>query len=257
MCGIAGLHRSGPIQAGDADRVARMLGTLAHRGPDAQAVRTAGHSVLGSARLAIVDVAHGTQPFANEDGSVQVVYNGEIYNHAALRRDLLARGHRLLTRSDGEVIAHLYEEFGEDALQRLDGQFAIALVDCRRHQLLLARDALGICPLHWAEHDGMLAFASEVKGLAAGLALALRPEPDALLQMAYFGTVCAPLSAFAGIQQLEPATWMRVDDDGRRASRRWWQLQFPTQSDQQDISDSEAADVSLLMAFCRILLLFQ
>src|SRR5712691_5292494 len=167
MCGIAGiveLDFQEPVEEG---RLKRMRDALRHRGPDGEGLLVDGPVGLGFRRLAIVDVEGGAQPMSNEDGSVWIVYNGEIYNHAALRPWLEARGHRYRTRSDTETIVHLYEEEGERCVERLQGMFAFAVWDRARRRLLLARDRLGIKPLYYACTDTELLFASEIKGLLA------------------------------------------------------------------------------------------
>ena len=241
MCGIAGLHLTHAAGSHERASVARMLLAIRHRGPDGDAISVAGPTVLGSARLAIVDVALGAQPFRNETGSVRVVFNGEIYNHGELRHDLRQRGHDFHTHSDGEVIAHLYEELGDACFNRLEGQFAIAIADAAEHTLLLARDAMGICPLHWTRHAGAVGFCSEVKGLLEATGAAPRADPNAVLQMAYFGTICAPLTAFADVQQLAPAQHLRFDHQGRLSGRRYWSVEFPRRSEQPVVSDEAAA----------------
>jgi asparagine synthase (glutamine-hydrolysing) len=168
MCGIAGELRLTIGERASAARVAAMCDAMVHRGPDDYGQHADGEVVLGMRRLSIVDVVGGGQPLGNEDGRVQVVCNGEIYNNATLRADLVARGHRFRTRSDVEVIAHLYEEEGPDLASRLEGMFAFALWDARARRLVLGRDRIGIKPLYLAETGGRLLFGSEAKCLLAG-----------------------------------------------------------------------------------------
>src|SRR5437879_11226226 len=167
MCGIAGIIARDPREGVDEARLKRMRDVLRHRGPDAEGLWIDGPVGLGHRRLAIVDVAGGQQPMANEDGTVFVVCNGEIYNHPDLRPALEARGHRYRTRSDTETILHLYEEEGESCVESLRGMFAFAVWDRTRRRLLLARDRLGIKPLYYARTDRELLFASEIKALLA------------------------------------------------------------------------------------------
>jgi asparagine synthase (glutamine-hydrolysing) len=190
MCGIAGLFNysgtgAGPCAA-DRGTLASLVAPLRHRGPDDQGVLVAGPLGLGHARLSIIDVAGGHQPIFNEDRTAAVVCNGEIYNHRELRQGLEARGHRFATRSDSEVIVHLWEELGAGCVERLAGMFAFAVADFRRRALLVARDRVGKKPLFLADDGRRLGFASELKSLlAAGLA---GPEidPEALdLYLAY------------------------------------------------------------------------
>ena len=168
MCGIVGIAGLSPLESVDEARLKRMRDVLHHRGPDGEGLWVEGSVGLGFRRLAIIDVEGGAQPMSNEDGSVWIVYNGEIYNHAALRPWLEARGHRYRTRSDTETIVHLYEEEGERCVERLQGMFAFAVWDRARQRLLLARDRLGIKPLYYAWTDRELIFASEIKAILAG-----------------------------------------------------------------------------------------
>src|SRR2546422_10039109 len=168
MCGIAGIVKREPCEPVEEARLKRMGDVLRHRGPDGEGLFLDGPVGLAHRRLAIVDVAGGHQPMANEDGSIWIVFNGEIYNHAALRPGLETRGHSYRSRSDTETILHLYEEEGERCVERLQGMFAFALWDRTRRRLLLARDRLGIKPLYYAWTDDELLFASEIKAILAG-----------------------------------------------------------------------------------------
>jgi len=222
MCGIAGLvGRPGdPIDPGD---LRQMCQTLIHRGPDDEGIYVKGHAGLGIRRLSIIDVAGGHQPIHNEDQTVWAVVNGEIYNFAALRKELEDRGHRFYTQTDVEVAVHLYEEMGSEFVQRLRGMFAIALYDEANSLLLLARDRLGKKPLHYALQDGRLIFASEIKAMLAaapGLGV-LRPE--ALLQYFHFGYIADPLTAFAAIEKLPPGHLLEFREGSTRL-RRYWDL---------------------------------
>src|SRR5512138_1762761 len=168
MCGIAGILsvRDGPPPAIEAVRT--MVGALRHRGPDAFGLYRDRRVALGHARLSIIDLATGQQPLSNEDGSLWVVFNGEIFNYVDLREELVARGHRFRTRSDTEVIVHGWEEWGPAVFERFNGQFAIALWDADEETLVLARDRLGVRPIYLCEQGGRLWFASEVRAIFAG-----------------------------------------------------------------------------------------
>src|SRR5436309_14723615 len=168
MCGIVGIVNLDPRETVDEALLKRMRDVLRHRGPDGEGLWAEGPVGLGHRRLAIVDVAGGQQPMANEDESCWIVYNGEIYNHAELRPGLEQRGHSYRTRSDTETILHLYEEEGERCVERLQGMFAFALWDRTRRRLLLARDRLGIKPLYYAWPDHGAVVASEIKAILAG-----------------------------------------------------------------------------------------
>src|SRR6266404_4207719 len=177
MCGIVGIVNLNPRETVDEARLKGMRDVLRHRGPDGEGLWVDGPVGLGMRRLAIVDVDGGHQPMANEDESVWIVYNGEIYNHAALRPELERRGYSYRTRSDTETILHLYEEEGERCVERLQGMFSFAVWDRARRRILLARDRLGIKPLYYACNDNELVFASEIKAiLAAG---SVKPEFNA------------------------------------------------------------------------------
>jgi asparagine synthase (glutamine-hydrolysing) len=196
---------------------------MVHRGPDSGGEYADGEVALGMRRLAINDVAGGLQPLGNEDGSVQVVCNGEIYNAPQLSRELEARGHRLRTRSDVEVIAHLYEERGLDVAEALDGMFAFALWDARRRRLLLGRDRLGIKPLYVATVGRRLLFGSEAKCLLAG---GLEPQIDrqSLHDYLTLGYVAGPASIFAGAEQLPPGCVLVAEPGRAPQTRRYWSL---------------------------------
>src|SRR5437764_9775908 len=163
MCGIAGFFL--PRQRADQADVRTMCDRIRHRGPDDEGIYVDGGCGMGMRRLSIIDLHNGHQPISNEDGSVWVVFNGEIYNFQSLRQQLIGRGHKLATRTDTEVIVHLYEDFGADLVNHLRGMFAFALWDANKKQLLLGRDRLGIKPLYYADLGGRLAFASELKAL--------------------------------------------------------------------------------------------
>ncbi len=223
MCGIAGELRLTPGERPSPERVRAMCDVMVHRGPDSYGEFAHGEVAFGMRRLAIVDVAGGQQPLGNEDGSVQVVCNGEIYNAPALFRELEARGHRLRTRSDVEVIAHLYEEEGVDLAAKLDGMFAFALWDARAHRLVLGRDRIGIKPLYVTRLGDRLVWGSEAKCLLAG---GLDPQIDfqALQDYLTLGYVPGPASIFAGVEQL-PTGHVLIAQPGRTTElRAYWSL---------------------------------
>ena len=223
MCGIAGELRLVPGERPSPERVRAMCDVIVHRGPDSFGEFAGGEVALGMRRLAIVDVAGGQQPLGNEDGSVQVVCNGEIYNAPALTRALEARGHRLRTRSDVEVIAHLYEEQGVDVAAKLDGMFAFALWDAKAHRLLLGRDRVGIKPLYLTRLGDRLVWGSEAKCLIAG---GLDPQIDVqgLHDYLTLGYVAGPASIFAGVQQLPPGHVLIAEPGRDLQMRQYWSL---------------------------------
>src|SRR4051812_36099895 len=220
MCGICGIAATGAVDAG---ALRAMSAALAHRGPDAHGEAALGPVALDARRLAIIDLEHGDQPIATEEGAVTVAQNGEIYNHAELRRELEALGHRFRTRCDTEVIGHLYEEEGAGAFERLRGMFAIALWDARTRRLVLARDRFGIKPLFHARlRDGALAFASELSALALAPGFPRELDPAALDAYLAFNSIPAPMTAYAAARELPAGHWLAWDaDSGRVEIARW------------------------------------
>ena len=204
-----------------------MAGALRHRGPDEFGLYRDGRAGLAHARLSIIDLATGQQPLCNEDGTLWVAFNGEIYNYPELREVLERAGHRFRTRSDTEVIVHAWEAWGEEAFARFNGQFALALWDARRGELTLARDRLGVRPLYHVEHGGTLWFASEVKAIFAGApGLTRALDPAGLAQTFTFWTVVAPRTVFQGVSELEPGH-VRTWRDGSWRDRPYWEPRYP------------------------------
>jgi asparagine synthase (glutamine-hydrolysing) len=206
-----------------------MISALRHRGPDDEGAWSAGPAALGHARLSVIDLAAGHQPLTNEDQTLWITYNGEIYNFAPLREELIARGHVFRTRCDTEVILHLYEEAGEKCLDRLNGMFAFAIWDSRKQSLFMARDRLGIKPLHYAIRDGRMIFASEIKSILAHGNVPRSIDPEAMCEYLSFLCVGAPRTMFQGIRKLPPGHWLRYDRQGLRVQSYW------------DLSPSEAS----------------
>ena len=192
-----------------------MLSAMRHRGPDGEGVHRAGPATLLHTRLAIIDVAGGSQPLVSEDGSCSAVVNGEIYNHEELRSELIGLGHRFATRSDSEVVVHAYEEWGVDFLGRLNGIFAFALWDDRRGRLVAARDPLGVKPLYWCRKGRSIVVASEIAALLAGRFVEPAIDPVALDHYFTWRFVPSPRTMFAGISKLAPATFLCADADGK------------------------------------------
>jgi asparagine synthase (glutamine-hydrolysing) len=204
MCGICGVVASEREGAPDLEAVERMSRRLVHRGPDDDGLFHSGPVALAARRLSIIDLDHGHQPIANEDGSVVVVQNGEIYNYRELMRELSGRGHEFRTDCDTEVLVHLYEEHGDAFLERLRGMFAIALWDDRRRRLLLARDRFGIKPLYYSAEEGGLSFASELKAMLEQPGLSREIDPRAVAAYLAFNSIPAPLTIFAAARKLPP-----------------------------------------------------
>jgi asparagine synthase (glutamine-hydrolysing) len=219
VCGIAGkLDFSGPVAP---DQIARMCNAIRHRGPDSHGAFVEAGVGLGAQRLAIIDVAGGDQPISNEDGSVVVVQNGEIYNYVELREQLARRGHRFTTHSDTEVLVHLYEEHGEAMVRHLRGMFAFALWDERRRRLFCARDRVGKKPFFWARSGSCFWFASEIAALLEDAELDRTLDYRAIGAYLTLEYVPHPLTAFASIRKLPPACTLTVNEHGERVDRYW------------------------------------
>jgi asparagine synthase (glutamine-hydrolysing) len=223
MCGIAGIisgkHR-------DRDGIKRMLDVMHHRGPDDEGVYLGEGAILGQRRLSIIDLGGGHQPIPNEDESLWVICNGEIYNYQALRDELIAKGHRFSTHSDTEVIVHLYEEMGERCVERLCGMFAFAIWDIKRKKLIAARDRLGQKPFYYVQRGNELYFSSEIKGLLAidpGLA---QPDLTALDQYLTLRLIAPPRSMFQEIRKLPPAHRLQFSAEQGLDISRYWELDY-------------------------------
>jgi asparagine synthase (glutamine-hydrolysing) len=227
MCGIAGIVNFDPGDHVDRVRLVGMRDVLTHRGPDGEGLYLDGAIGLAHRRLAIIDVAAGQQPMCNEDGSVWIVYNGEIYNHASLRHGLEARGHRYQTRCDTETILHLYEEKGAQVVDDLQGMFAFAIWDRRRHQLLLARDRLGIKPLYYALTPTSLLFGSEIKAILAEGTVRASFDPDIVPEYLATRFVSGDNTFFQGIRKLMPGHVLTWSPRQRVRRRRYWQPPMP------------------------------
>ena len=202
-----------------------MIATLHHRGPDSVGYHVEGRVALGVARLRVVDLATGDQPLANENGSVQVVLNGEVYNHLALRETLREAGHRFATRSDTEVIAHLWEEYGSHCVTFLDGMFGVALWDRRREQIWLARDRMGEKPLYYAEAGGGVVFGSELRAVLAHPAVSRSLDLEGLSRYLAYDFVPDPHSLVRGVRKLGPGEELTLSD-GKTVLSRYWDIPF-------------------------------
>jgi asparagine synthase (glutamine-hydrolysing) len=217
-----------------------MAGTLAHRGPDGEGLHIDPPVALGHRRLSIIDLSEAaSEPMTNEDGSLWLVFNGEIYNFRELRRSLESR-HRFHSQGDGETILHLYEEKGDDAVKELDGMFAFALWDAKKRRLLLARDRAGKKPLYYHDGPRVFAFASEVKALFAHPEVPHERDPGALPLFLTYGYVPTPGTFYRGIRSLPPAHRMVVTEAGAQPPERYWRARF--RSEALDVSDAEAEE---------------
>jgi len=238
MCGICGFLARGASP--DPKTAKAMAGMLLHRGPDGEGVHLDPPVALGHRRLSIIDLSEAaSEPMTNEDGTLWLVFNGEIYNFRELRKSLEGR-HRFRSQGDGETILHLYEEKGDDAVQELDGMFAFALWDAKRRRLLLARDRAGKKPLYYHDGPRVFAFASEAKALFAHPDVPHERDPGALPLFLTYGYVPTPGTFYRGIRSLPPAHRMVVTEAGAEPPERYWQARF--RSDPLDMSDAEAEE---------------
>jgi asparagine synthase (glutamine-hydrolysing) len=222
-----------------------MLGALRHRGPDEFGTYRDAIAGLAHARLSIIDLSTGQQPLANEDGSLWITFNGEIFNYLELREELLGKGHRFRTASDTEVIVHAWEEWGDEAVSRFNGQWAFALWDRRRKRLILSRDRLGVRPLYVVRNEGRLLFASEIKALFADPSVPRALDPLGLDQVFTFWTTVAPRTPFAGIDELPPGHTLTVDLSGsgpNETLRRHWSPSYPARGAAASMTIDEAAE---------------
>ena len=230
MCGIAGaidLDGQGAISF---DVLQAMADSLTHRGPDEEGFLQQDGVSLASRRLSIVGLFDGKQPISNEDNSVFVVFNGELFDHRKIRAQLEGRGHTFRTQCDTEVIPHLWEEYGEGMFDHLEGQFAFALYDNRQKRVILARDKIGICPLHWSQQQHRLLFASEIKGLLASGLIPVRADPHGINHLFTFFSMPGPVTCFEGVSSLLPGHYLDIRLNGDSASIRdriHWEIDFP------------------------------
>jgi asparagine synthase (glutamine-hydrolysing) len=256
VCGIAGIIDLEAQRTPDVLALRAMSATLVHRGPDESGELLLPGIAMASRRLSIVGLQDGKQPVFNEDGTVAVVFNGELFDHRELRRDLEQRGHQFRTSCDTEVLVHLWEEHGEAMFTRLRGQYGIALNDQRQKVTVLARDRMGVCPLYWAQRDGWLYFASEMKALLASGHLPIAADRRGLDHMFTFFAAPARRTVFEGITALEPGHYVKIclGDTGGRASvkeHRYWQLDFPDEGHEHDPADKDSLVEEFRSTFSR------
>jgi asparagine synthase (glutamine-hydrolysing) len=252
MCGIAGIYNfdgSGASQ----DLVRRMIGVLRHRGPDANGYHVDGPIGLGHARLSIVDLAGGHQPMCNEDGSLWITFNGEIFNHVELRQELIARGHQFATRCDTEVILHLFEDKGEDCVRYLNGQWAFAIWDANNRTLFLSRDRMGVRPIFYTATPNCFVFASEIKSLFTHPSVTREIDPQGLNDVFTFWSTLAPRTTFKDVLELPPghSAWIR---GGKITISNYWDVEFPAADESSSRSEQDYADelLTLLVDSTRI-----
>jgi asparagine synthase (glutamine-hydrolysing) len=239
MCGIAGMFGTERGCVADAAVVRRMCDVIAHRGPDDEGYYVNGPVGLGMRRLSIIDLSTGHQPIANEDESIWIVFNGEIYNFIELRDELRARGHVFRTNTDTEVIVHLYEDLGSGCVRRLRGMFAFSIYDSRNRSLLLARDRLGKKPLHYAQIGQWFVFGSEVKSLLEAVPGLAEVNREGLLNYFYFGYIPDPQSAFRNIHKLPPGHLLEFCN-GSATVKSYWDV--PAYATNESISEQECVE---------------
>src|SRR5215469_11881212 len=227
MCGICGILYPGTSHNIDRNILAMMSHRIAHRGPDDEGFFVDGNVGLAMRRLSIIDIRTGHQPLGNEDGSVWIVFNGEIYNHIALRAELEALGHQYRTRSDTETIVHLYEQYGRECVKHLCGMFAFAIWDRRRKTLFAARDRLGIKPLYYRADGKTFLFGSEIKAILAYPGVRAELNPNTLAEYLAFGYLAGARTMFAGIDKLPPGHILEIDEAGQLTVERYWDLTVP------------------------------
>ena len=236
MCGIAGFYGTPDTPVPRALILRRMIGAIAHRGPDGQGIFDDDRAALGHVRLSIIDLATGAQPMPNADRTIWVTFNGEIFNYVELRQDLISRGHSFRTTSDTEVILHLYEEMGPDCVNAFNGDFAFALWDSRQNLLMLARDRMGVRPVFYTVRNGCLFFASEVKALLQVPGISAELDPLALDQIFTFWFPLAPRTPFKDVFELPPAHVLIARPD-QITVRRYWRLQYPDAGDDRALNE--------------------
>ncbi len=236
MCGIAGYFGAPDARVPAVAQLLGMLRALRHRGPDGEGTCRGEGFGFAHTRLSIIDIAAGAQPMANDDETVWITFNGEIFNYVELRAELIAKGIRFRTHSDTEVIIRLYETMGPDCVGRLNGDFAFAIWDARRRQMMLARDRMGVRPLFYTTHGGATYFASEAKALFEVPGTEPELDPIALDQIFTFWFPLAPRTIFKGVSELQPGH-MLIARDGKVAVRPYWQLEFPDAGSGQDSRD--------------------
>jgi asparagine synthase (glutamine-hydrolysing) len=246
MCGIAGYFQIEGTKPPDRELIQRMVHMIRHRGPDEFGVFMDDKCALGQARLSIIDLSGGSQPMSNEDETVWITFNGEIYNYVELRPELEKLGHRFKTRSDTEVIIHAYEQWGRDCMKRFNGQFAFVIYDSKTGSLFVSRDRLGVRPVFYALHNGRFYFASEIKSIFCDLSIPRQLDYAGLDEIFTWWTSAPPRTAFEGINELEAGTWVEVRD-GRLTSGRYWTMAYPESFDHKRSAASWAEELRELL----------
>ncbi|RKX23997.1 MAG: asparagine synthase (glutamine-hydrolyzing) [Candidatus Zixiibacteriota bacterium] len=246
MCGIAGYFQLESTTSPDRELIGRMVRAIRHRGPDEFGAYLDDRCVLGQARLSIIDLAGGSQPMGNEDDSVWVTFNGEIYNYVELRPELEKLGHHFKTRSDTEVIVHAWEQWGRNCVGRFNGQFAFAIYDKNQRSLFIARDRLGIRPVFYTVHNGRLYFASEIKSILCDPSIPRQLDLKGIDEICTWWTTAPPRTAFENINELEAGSYLEIRD-GQISKGRYWTMEFPEQYDHNRSAESWAEELRELL----------
>jgi len=246
MCGIAGYLELKKPSSPDKDLVRRMIGSIRYRGPDEFGAYFDNRCALGHARLSIIDLTGGSQPLSNEDGSLWITFNGEIYNYLELRTELEKSHHRFRTKSDTEVIIHAFEEWGTKCLDKLNGQFAFAIYNRRDGSLFLSRDRMGIRPLFYTQHGNRFYFASEIKALFCNRTIPRQIDLKGLDETFTWWTTAPPRTAFENISELPPASYIIVQN-GQYRTKSYWTLEYPEVFDQRRSAVSWAEELHELL----------
>jgi len=230
MCGICGF-----VGLDDKNLISEMMDALSHRGPDDEGMFVDGEVCLGHRRLSIIDLETGHQPMSNEDGTIWIVYNGELYNHLELRKEMESKGHRYATSSDTETIVHLYEEYGPHCVAYMNGMFSFTIWDSNKRKLFLARDRAGIKPLYYTLRDGVLYFASEIKSILKAPEIKREVDPHALYDYFVFSYILAPRTIFQGIKKLPPGHTLEYEG-GKLVIKQYWDLVYPKKKNPDELS---------------------
>lgn len=246
MCGIAGYFQLNDKRVPEYDLIGRMVKQIQHRGPDEFGAYFDDYCGLGQARLSIIDLSGGSQPLSNEDGTLWISFNGEIFNYVELRPELEKLGHVFRTKSDTEVIVHAYEQWGRECMSRFNGQFAFAIYDKKNRSLFLTRDRMGIRPLFYTIHDGRVSFASEIKAIFCDPTIPRKIDFKGLDEVFTWWTTAAPRTTFENINELEAGTWVEIKN-GRMTKGNYWTLDYPETFDKSRKIDSWAEELHALL----------
>lgn len=241
MCGITGILNINEPKPIDEDLLCRMLSIMRYRGPDESGIYTDPHIGLGHVRLSIIGLTGGGQPICNEDGTLWIIYNGEVFNYIELKEDLIKKGHIFTTDTDTEVILHLYEDMGPDCLEHLNGQFALAIWDSTKKELFLARDRVGIRPLYYTLHGGRLLFASEMKTIFVDNDITREIDHESLYQVFTYWTTLTPKTVFKDVYELPPGHYMIIRD-GKLKQEPFWTIPYYAPEERWTHSFEEAKE---------------